>query len=67
MTTQLDDVLDRARRRGEIDLDRLNSRVARLPVDLVHHQVFVTRRPVSRGDLTEIVDDVFLPLVVHRP
>jgi hypothetical protein len=66
LTTQLDDVLRRAQDRGEIDLDRLSPRIAHLPIDLVHHQIFVTRTPVSRSELTEIVDDVFLPLVTHH-
>jgi hypothetical protein len=62
LTTQLDEVLRRAQDRGEIDLDRLSPRIAHLPIDLVHHQIFVTRTPVSR----EIVDDAFLPLVTHH-
>jgi AcrR family transcriptional regulator len=63
-TGQLDDVLRRAVERAEISHDPM-PRIAHLPVDLVHHQVFLTDQPLVEGDLLEIVDDVFLPLV-HR-
>ncbi len=37
--------------------------VASLPTDLYRHQIFLTRTPPTEGIITEIVDDVFLPLV----
>jgi AcrR family transcriptional regulator len=55
----------RAVARGEVVPTRLTDRVASLPVDLVRHEIFITRAPVSAAILAEIVDDIFLPLV-HR-
>lgn len=63
-TSQLDEMLRRALERAEIDRDP-TPRIAHLPIDLVHHQVFLTDRPLVEVDLLEIVDDVFLPLVHH--
>lgn len=56
-------ILRRAAERGEIHLDKITRRIATLPVDLVRHELLVTRAPVSESALTEIVDDIFLPLV----
>lgn len=56
-------ILERADRRGEIQLDRITPRVASLPVDLVRHELFRTQAPVPEAILEEIVDDVFLPLL----
>jgi hypothetical protein len=49
--------------RGEIQSDAVTPRIAVLPVDLVRHEILLTHRPVSEHTMTEIVDDVFLPLV----
>jgi AcrR family transcriptional regulator len=59
----LDDVLDRAVRRGEIDARRLTPRVRALPGDLLRHELMMTLKPVPRKTIEEIVDQVFLPLV----
>ncbi|WP_371657933.1 TetR/AcrR family transcriptional regulator [Streptomyces sp. NBC_00280] len=58
-------ILERADRRGEVQLDRITPRVASLPVDLVRHELFRTQAPVPESTLEEIVDDVFLPLLHH--
>ncbi|MET9290653.1 TetR/AcrR family transcriptional regulator [Streptomyces sp. NPDC003077] len=59
-------VLERAARRGEIeDADLLPDRLVTLPVVLVVHDLFVARRTPADADLEEIVDRVFLPLVVR--
>jgi AcrR family transcriptional regulator len=61
-------VIKRAVERGEIDPGRLSPRLASLPVDLVRHDVIMTRAPVPDETLTEIVDRLFLPLVLaERP
>jgi AcrR family transcriptional regulator len=59
---QLSGVLRRAGQRGEIDVDSLSPRVARLPIDLLHAELSLHGAPVSPGALAEIVDDIVLPL-----
>ena len=55
-------ILKRAAGRGEAR-DRISPMVATLPTDLYRHQVFLTRTPPTEDVITQIVDDVFLPLV----
>lgn len=57
-------VLQRAVERGEIDPNRLSSRIAALPGDLVRHDLIMNRAPVPDNTLVEIVDRIFLPLVL---
>ena len=62
------DIFQRAAERGEIDLDRTPPAVLALPFDLMRHDLLMTLKPVSAERLTEIVDDLFLPLVAaYRP
>ena len=60
-------VLQRAVERGEVDPARLSPRIASLPLDLVRHDVIMNRAPVPDDTLTEIVDRIFLPLVLADP
>ena len=55
-------ILKRAAERGETRHD-IPPRVATLPTDLLRHEVFRSLAPPSERAMTEIVDDVFLPLV----
>jgi AcrR family transcriptional regulator len=55
-------VLKRAAERGEIR-DDIPSRVATLPIDLLRHELMLT--PGDERAITEIVDQVFLPLVTR--
>jgi len=55
-------ILERASKRGEVDARRIPPRVATLPVDLMRHELLVTRAAVPVSVLCEIVDEVFLPL-----
>jgi AcrR family transcriptional regulator len=57
-------VIQRAVERGEIDPDRLSPRIASLPGDLVRHDLIMKRTPVPDDTLIEIVDRIFLPLVL---
>ncbi len=57
-------IIQRAVDRGEIDPGRLSPRIASLPVDLVRHDLIMNRAPVSDKTLVEIVDRIFLPLVL---
>jgi AcrR family transcriptional regulator len=55
-------ILKRAADRGEARTG-VPARVATLPTDLFRQELFVSRTPPSDRVLTEIVDEVFLPLV----
>jgi AcrR family transcriptional regulator len=57
-------ILRRAAERGEVDLGKVTPRIAALPGDLLRHQFLITGRSVSDDFLSEIVDEIFLPLVV---
>lgn len=58
-------LLDRAVARGEARSD-ISPRVARLPLDLLRHELILTHHPPSQRALEEIVDEVFLPLVLRN-
>jgi len=57
-------IIGRAVERGEIDPDRLSPRIVSLPLDLARHDVMMNRTPVPDDTLIEIVDRIFLPLVL---
>lgn len=58
-------ILQAAADRGEVRLEQIPPRVVSLPVDLARHELLVRRAPVPDDVIAEIVDDVFLPLVVR--
>ncbi|MFC4504140.1 MULTISPECIES: TetR/AcrR family transcriptional regulator [Streptomyces] len=60
-------LLERAAKRGEIPTADLPARVVTLPADLLRYEMLLSHEPVEDRTLTAIVDDVFLPLVRHRP
>jgi AcrR family transcriptional regulator len=55
-------ILKRAAVRGETRAG-IGPMVATLPTDLFRNQLFLRREPPSEAIITEIVDEVFLPLV----
>lgn len=57
-------ILQRAAARGEIPRAKLSARLLRLPTDLVRYEMMVTDAPVPERGLVEIVDEIFLPLVM---
>ena len=57
-------VLGRAALRGEARED-ISPRVARLPLDLLRHELILTHEPPSSQTIEEIVDEIFLPLVLR--
>jgi AcrR family transcriptional regulator len=59
-------VLDRAAARGETR-EHISPRVARLPLDMLRHELILTHQPPSQRTLEEIVDEIFLPLVLRNP
>ena len=58
-------ILKHAEERGEVR-QGISPRVNSLPTDLFRHELLIRRTPPSRRVITEIVDDVFLPLVRPR-
>ncbi|MFI1919001.1 TetR/AcrR family transcriptional regulator [Nocardia sp. NPDC020380] len=62
MGRALESMLRKAADRGEVDMSRLTPRLIRLPADLMRHEMLIDDE-VSESVLTEIVDDIYLPLV----
>src|ERR1700744_3604044 len=60
--TSMDVFAARAAARGELGPRPLPARGASLPTDLFRHEVLMTLEPVAPEVITQIVDDVFLPL-----
>jgi AcrR family transcriptional regulator len=58
-------ILQRAATRGEARED-IPSRIARLPLDLLRHELILTHHPPSQHTIQEIVDEIFLPLVQQK-
>lgn len=56
-------IVARAVERGELPDEPRSPRLVDLPFDLVRHDMLLTMRPVSDESITEIVDDVWLPLL----
>jgi AcrR family transcriptional regulator len=59
-------VLMRAAIRGECR-ENISPRVARLPLDLLRHELILTHHPPSQDTVEEILDEIFLPLVLREP
>lgn len=59
----MDDILDRAVARGEVDAARLTPRVRSIVFDLFRHDLLMTLKPLTEEAIVAIVDEVFLPLV----
>lgn len=57
-------ILQNAEKRGEVNLEQINPRVVSLPINLLQYEFLTTYEPVSDETVTEIVDVIFLPLVV---
>jgi hypothetical protein len=62
----IDAAIDRAVARGEVDPARLTPRVRTLAFDLFRHEALMTLKPVPDGVIEQILDEVFLPLVMKR-
>jgi AcrR family transcriptional regulator len=58
-------ILARGVARGEINPYRLTPRVTALPGDLIRHDLMMTHVAPSDAAIAEIVDHVFLPLVLR--
>lgn len=64
--TAMEQAIQRAIDRGEIDRERLTERIGRLPADLWRHEILITLQPLPDEAIEEIVDTIFLPLLVSR-
>jgi AcrR family transcriptional regulator len=62
----IDEILQRGVRRGEIDPDKLTKRIASLPLDLLRHEALMTQKPIPKAVIAEILDSIFLPLVIKK-
>ena len=58
----MSEILARAAARGQAR-EQVPERVARLPLDLIRHELILTHQPPTNETLEEIVDQIFLPLV----
>jgi AcrR family transcriptional regulator len=59
-------VLQRAVDRGEVPAEAVTPRMLTLPADLSRHELILYNRPMSEQTIAEIVDEVYLPLVLKR-
>lgn len=57
-------LLDRAIARGEVRPQVVSDRIAAVPYALLQQEFFMTLRPVPTAVIEEIVDTIFLPLVI---
>jgi AcrR family transcriptional regulator len=62
----LEQVIQRAIDRGEIQPEQVTDRIARVPVNLFRYELLMTLRPLSDEAIEEIVDTIFLPLLEWR-
>jgi AcrR family transcriptional regulator len=58
-------ILERAVARGEVDRRILDSRRATVATDLLRNQFLLFGTPIADEIITDIVDDVYLPLVLR--
>jgi len=57
-------ILLRGVQREEIDGSKLKPRVISLPADLLRHEFLMTVKPPSDEAIAEVIDELFLPLVM---
>jgi AcrR family transcriptional regulator len=60
-------IVDRAIERGELANIRIPPRALRLPLDLIRAEAILCGSPVTEKTITEIVDNVYLPLLHGLP
>lgn len=64
--TVVDLVMDRAIERGEVRAERMTPRVRNVAFDLMRHDALMTLTSLPDEAILEIVDEIFLPLVMER-
>lgn len=65
ITQAIRKMLGNAKLRGEIATDDLPPRIVSLPIDLMKCELITKLEPISDAALAEIVDVVFMPLVLE--
>jgi AcrR family transcriptional regulator len=63
---QMSLALSWACQRGETDAASLSTQIARMPVNVLHSELCLGTTPATDRLITEIVDEVFLPLTANR-
>lgn len=66
LSDRLQTILSRAAGRGEVDLGRVTPRIRTLPLDLLRHEYLVQGGEIADEVITEVVDDIYLPLLRAR-
>jgi AcrR family transcriptional regulator len=56
-------ILNNAKMRGEAISEKISTRILSLPIDLLRYEILTTYKPVSDETVTEIVDNIFIPLI----
>lgn len=56
-------ILKNAELRGEVNLEKVSPRIISLPMDLLRYEILTTHEPISDKTVSEIVDDIFIPLI----
>lgn len=56
-------IVDRAARRGELPPVRVPARALRIPLDLIRTEAMTCGAPLTDATITELVDDVYLPML----
>lgn len=64
ITMNLKTILENAELRGEVCLEKLSPRIISLPWDLLLSELITKQEPVSDTTIAEIVDDIFIPLIL---
>ncbi|ETT46600.1 MULTISPECIES: TetR/AcrR family transcriptional regulator [unclassified Paenibacillus] len=59
-------LLERAVERGEVSAEAVTPRMLTLPSDLARHELMLYNAPMSEETIANIVDEVYLPLVLKR-
>lgn len=62
----LEQIIQRAIDRGEIQPEQVTGRIARVPVELFRYEILMTLQPLPDEAIEEIVDTIFLPLLDWR-
>ena len=63
LTAAMKAIMKNAELRGEVNLEKLSPRIITLPFDLLQYEVITKQGPVSDAAITEIVDDIFMPII----
>lgn len=60
----VDEIFNRAIARGELRPEMPTPLLRNLPMNLLHHEMIMSLKPVSRETITRIVDEIVLPLLI---